>query len=125
MGFYEDPYSDFGRLTLEIRRAIRLVVDTGLHAKRWSREKAGQYILDNQPGDKAQAQKDIDRYIVMPGQATAYMIGQREILRLRSVAQKKLGSKFSYKGFHDVVLSHGAVPLDVLAANVEAWMKRA
>jgi uncharacterized protein (DUF885 family) len=125
MGFYQDPYSDFGRLTLEIRRAIRLVVDTGLHSKRWSREKAIQYILDNQPGDKPQAQKDIDRYIVMPGQATAYMIGQREILRLRDKAKASLGSRFSYKGFHDVVLSHGAVPLDVLAQNVEAWIKKA
>jgi len=125
MGFYQDPYSDFGRLTLEIRRAIRLVVDTGLHSKRWSREKAVQYILDNQPGDKPQAQKDIDRYIVMPGQATAYMIGQREILRLRDKAKASLGSRFSYKGFHDVVLSHGAVPLDVLAQNVEAWIKKA
>ena len=125
MGFYQDPYSDFGRLTLEIRRAIRLVVDTGLHSKRWSRDKAVQYILDNQPGDKPQAQKDIDRYIVMPGQATAYMIGQREILRLRDKAKSSLGARFSYKGFHDVVLSHGAVPLDVLAQNVEAWIMKA
>lgn len=122
MGFYEDPYSDFGRLTLEVRRAIRLVVDTGLHAKRWSREQAVQYILDNQPGDRAQAEKDIDRYIVMPGQATAYMIGQQEILRLRERARTVMGAKFDIRGFHDVVLTRGAVPLDVLAANVEAWI---
>ncbi|MBU6373491.1 MAG: DUF885 family protein [Alphaproteobacteria bacterium] len=122
MGFYEDPYSDFGRLTLEVRRAIRLVVDTGLHAKRWSREQAVQYILDNQPGDRAQAEKDIDRYIVMPGQATAYMIGQQEILRLREKARTAMGAKFDIRGFHDVVLTRGAVPLDVLAANVDAWI---
>lgn len=122
MGFYEDPYSDFGRLTLEVRRAIRLVVDTGLHARRWSREQAVQYILDNQPGDRAQAEKDIDRYIVMPGQATAYMIGQQEILRLREKARTAMGAKFDIRGFHDVVLTRGAVPLDVLAANVDAWI---
>ena len=125
MGFYQDPYSDFGRLTLEIRRAIRLVVDTGLHAKRWPREQAIQYILANQPGDRAQAAKDIDRYIVMPGQATAYMIGQQEILRLRDKAKAKLGAGFSYGAFHDVVLRHGAVPLGVLAANVDGWLAQA
>jgi uncharacterized protein (DUF885 family) len=121
MGFYEDPYSDFGRLTLELRRAIRLVVDTGLHAKRWPRAQAIQYVLDNQPGDRAQATKDIDRYIVMPGQATAYMIGQREILRLREEARTRLGDRFDMRGFHDAVLGAGEVPLDLLASRVGAW----
>jgi uncharacterized protein (DUF885 family) len=118
MGFYADPYSDFGRLTLELRRAIRLVVDTGLHHKRWTRRQAMDYILANQPGDEASAQRDIDRYIVMPGQATAYLIGQREILRLRDTAKTRLGSGFTLAKFHDVVLGNGAVPLDVLGELV-------
>jgi uncharacterized protein (DUF885 family) len=121
MGFYEDPYADIGRMVLELRRAIRLVVDTGLHAKRWPREQGVQYILDNQPGDRAQAVKDIDRYIVMPAQATAYMIGQREILRLRDEAKARLGARFDIRGFHDVVLGQGEMPLDMLAARVGAW----
>jgi uncharacterized protein (DUF885 family) len=114
MGFYQDPYSDFGRIVLELRRAIRLVVDTGLHAKRWSRQQAIQYILDNQPGDEAQARLDIDRYIVMPGQATAYLIGQMKILELREKARAAMGARFDIKTFHDAVLGSGAVPLDVL-----------
>jgi uncharacterized protein (DUF885 family) len=120
MGFYADPYSDFGRLTLELRRAIRLVVDTGLHHKRWTRRQAMDYILANQPGDEASARRDIDRYIVMPGQATAYLIGQREILRLRDTAKTQLGSGFTLAKFHDVVLGNGAVPLDVLGELVGA-----
>jgi uncharacterized protein (DUF885 family) len=118
MGFYDDPYSDFGRLTLELRRAIRLVVDTGLHHKRWTRRQAMDYILANQPGDEASAQRDIDRYIVMPGQATAYLIGQREILRLREAARQRLGTNFTLAKFHDIVLGNGSVPLDVLSELV-------
>lgn len=121
MGAYEDPYSDFGRLVLELRRAIRLVVDTGLHHKRWPRQQAINYILANQPGDEAQARKDIDRYIVMPGQATAYMIGQMEILRLREEAREARGDRFDIRGFHDTVLGAGAVPLDILGERVKAW----
>jgi uncharacterized protein (DUF885 family) len=121
MGFYQDHYSDFGRVVLELRRAIRLVVDTGLHARRWTREQAIQYILDNQPGDEAQARRDIDRYIVMPGQATAYLIGQMKILELRARAQARLAGRYSIKGFHDAVLGSGAVPLDVLEGLVGAW----
>ena len=120
MGFYTDPYSDFGRLTLELRRAIRLVVDTGLHHKRWTRRQAMDYILANQPGDEASARRDIDRYIVMPGQATSYMIGQIEILRLRQAAKTRLGAGFTLAKFHDVVLGNGAVPLDVLGELVGA-----
>jgi uncharacterized protein (DUF885 family) len=120
MGFYTDPYSDFGRLTLELRRAIRLVVDTGLHHKRWTRQEAINYILANQPGDEASAQRDIDRYLVMPGQATAYLIGQIEILRLREAARTRLGSRFTLAKFHDVVLGNGSVPLDVLGELVGA-----
>jgi uncharacterized protein (DUF885 family) len=121
MGFYQDPYSDFGRLTLELRRAIRLVVDTGLHAKRWPRQQAIQYVLDNQPGEEAQARRDIDRYIVMPGQATAYLIGSLEIQRLRQQASARLGPRFDIRGFHDVVLGSGPVPLDVLGTLVAGW----
>lgn len=120
MGFYTDPYSDFGRLTLELRRAIRLVVDTGLHHKRWTRQEAINYILANQPGDEASARRDIDRYIVYPGQATAYMIGQIEILRLREAAKTRLGAGFTLAKFHDVVLGNGSVPLDVLGELVGA-----
>jgi uncharacterized protein (DUF885 family) len=120
MGFYTDPYSDFGRLTLELRRAIRLVVDTGLHHKRWTRRQAMDYILANQPGDEASARRDIDRYIVYPGQATAYMIGQSEILRLRDAAKQRMGASFTLAKFHDVVLGNGAVPLDVLGELVGA-----
>lgn len=122
MGFYSDPYSDFGRLTLELRRAIRLVVDTGLHYKRWPRQQAIDYILANQPGDEASARRDIDRYIVYPGQATAYMIGQIEILRLREAAKQKMGADFTLAKFHDVVLGNGSVPLDVLAELVGAMV---
>ncbi|MFN8920318.1 MAG: DUF885 domain-containing protein, partial [Hyphomonadaceae bacterium] len=122
MGFYQDPYSDFGRQVLELRRAIRLVVDTGLHAKRWPKEQAIAYILANQPGDLESATRDINRYIVMPGQATAYMIGQMEILRLRADAQRRLGSRYDIKKFHDIVLGSGFVPLDVLKELVEAWV---
>lgn len=127
MGFYQDPYSDFGRLTLEVRRAIRLVVDTGLHAKRWPRSQAIQYILDNQPGGEDQARKDIDRYIVMPGQATAYKIGMNTILDLRSEAKAAMGEAidsrriFDIRAFHDVVLSEGAMPLNMLAERVRAF----
>ncbi|MDX2237881.1 MAG: DUF885 domain-containing protein [Hyphomonadaceae bacterium] len=121
MGFYQDPYSDFGRLTLELRRAIRLVVDTGLHDKRWTRQQAIDYILATQPGEEDQARRDIDRYIVMPGQATAYKIGQLEILRLREAARARLGARFDIRAFHDLVLRAGPMPLDMLRARVDAW----
>jgi uncharacterized protein (DUF885 family) len=123
MGFYQDPYSDFGRLTLELRRAIRLVVDTGLHALRWPRQQAIQYILDNQPGGEDQARRDIDRYIVMPGQATAYLIGSLEIQRLRAEALAAMGARFDIRGFHDTVLENGAIPLDVLGERVQHWAR--
>jgi uncharacterized protein (DUF885 family) len=123
MGFYEDPYADFGRLVLELRRAIRLVVDTGLHHKRWTRERAIAYVLANQPSDEDQAKRDIERYIVNPGQAAAYMIGQMEILRLRAQAKTTLGTKFDIRQFHDAVLRNGAVPLNVLDELVTAWVR--
>lgn len=121
MGGYQDPYSDFGRLVLELRRAIRLVVDTGLHSKGWTRQQAIDYILANQPANAREAGRDIGRYIVNPGQATAYLVGQMEILRLREEARQALGPRFSISRFHDAVLANGAVPLDVLGELVREW----
>lgn len=121
MGGYQDPYSEFGRLVLELRRAIRLVVDTGLHSKRWTRQQTIDYILANQPSNPREADRDTGRYIVNPGQATAYMVGQMEILRLRAEAQRTMGARFNISGFHDAVLANGAVPLDVLGELVRDW----
>ena len=122
MGFYQDPYSDFGRLQLELHRAIRLVVDSGLHHKRWTREQAIKYVEDNSADAKGGIVKAIERYIVYPGQATAYMIGKLKIEDLRTRAQQALGPRFDYKGFHDAVLLSGPVPLDILERNVDAWI---
>lgn len=122
MGFYTDPYRDFGRLQLELHRAIRLVVDTGLHNKKWTREQAIQYVLDNSADAPGGVVKAIERYAVFPGQATAYMIGRLKISELRDKAQKELGPKFSYADFHDAVLLSGAVPMEVLEENVNAYI---
>lgn len=122
MGFYEDPYSDFGRLGMELWRACRLVVDTGIHHKRWSREEAIQYLTDNTPNPEGDIRKAIERYIVYPGQATAYMIGKLKILELRTRAQEALGEKFTMGGFHDVILKNGPLPLNILEEQVDAWI---
>jgi uncharacterized protein (DUF885 family) len=122
MGFYTDPYRDFGRLQLELHRAIRLVVDTGLHDKRWSREQAIQYVLDNSADAPGGVVKAIERYVIYPGQATAYMVGRLKISELRDRAQQALGDRFTMAGFHDAVLLSGRVPLDVLEENVDAWI---
>lgn len=122
MGFYTDPYSDFGRLGMELWRAARLVVDTGIHSKRWSREQAIAYLSENTPNPDGDIRKAIERYIVMPGQATAYMIGKLKIMELRERARTELGSAFDIRGFHDVVLTNGPVPLSILEENVEAWI---
>ncbi|MCR9271290.1 MAG: DUF885 domain-containing protein [Hyphomonadaceae bacterium] len=122
MGFYEDPYSDFGRLAMELWRAARLVVDTGLHEKRWTREEAIDYLLENTPNPEGDCRKAIERYIVMPGQATAYKIGMIKILDLREDARARLEDKFDIRDFHDVVLKDGPVPLQILEENVEAWI---
>lgn len=122
MGFYADPYSDFGRLAMELWRACRLVVDTGLHEMQWSREKAIQYLIDNTPNPKADSVKAIERYIAMPGQATAYMIGKLKIMELRNRAQTELGDKFEYRDFHDTILKDGPLPLTVLEENVNKWI---
>lgn len=122
MGFYTDPYSDFGRLGMELWRACRLVVDTGIHDKRWSREQAIQYLKDNTPNPDGDIEKAIERYIVYPGQATAYLIGKLKIMELRGRAQAALGDKFDFRAFHDVVLESGPVPLDILERRVDAWI---
>jgi len=122
MGFYEDPYSDFGRLAMELWRAARLVVDTGLHEKQWTREEAIQYLLENTPNPEGDCRKAIERYIVMPGQATAYKIGMIKIVELREDARARLGDAFDIRDFHDVVLKDGPVPLQILEENVEAWI---
>lgn len=123
MGYYKDPYDDFGRLAMEIWRAARLVVDTGIHDKHWTREQAIQYLLDNTPNPEGDCRKAIERYIVMPGQATAYKIGMNRILDLREKAKAELGDRFDIRAFHDVVLKDGAVPLDILEENVDAWIE--
>jgi uncharacterized protein (DUF885 family) len=123
MGFYTDPFSDFGRLGMELWRACRLVVDTGIHDKRWTREQAIQYLRDTTPNPEGDIVKAIERYIVYPGQATAYTIGKIKIMELRQRAKDRLGRKFDWRGFHDVVLTGGPMPLDVLDRRVEAWIK--
>jgi uncharacterized protein (DUF885 family) len=122
MGFYQDPYSDFGRLAMELWRACRLVVDTGLHAKRWSREEAIEYLVDNTPNARYDAVKAIERYIAMPGQATAYMIGKLKIMELRDKSRAALGDNFDIRGFHDEVLKDGPVPLSLLESKIDAWI---
>ena len=116
MGFYRDPYSEFGRLAMELWRACRLVVDTGIHSKRWTREEAIGYLIENTPNSKADAVKAIERYIAMPGQATAYMIGKLKIMELRERARTSLGEDFDLRDFHDAVIEDGPMPLTLLEA---------
>jgi len=123
MGFYEDPYSRFGQLAMELWRAARLVVDTGIHSKRWSREEAIAYLVNNTPNAEYDCIKAIERYIAMPGQATAYMIGKLRIVELREQAREALGDKFDIRLFHDTVLGSGPVPLNKLAENIDAMVR--
>ncbi|MFC5370968.1 DUF885 domain-containing protein [Brevundimonas faecalis] len=122
MGFYQDPYSDFGRLSTELWRAVRLVTDTGLHAKRWSREQAMDYFRRNSLLSERDIQKEVERYITNPGQATSYKIGELKIEALRAKAEAALGDRFDIKDYHAVVLGSGSVPLDVLEDQVNAWI---
>ncbi|PTQ10784.1 DUF885 domain-containing protein [Sphingomonas oleivorans] len=122
MGLYTDPYRDFGRLQLELHRAIRLVVDTGIHHKRWTREQAIKYVEDNSADAPGGIVKAIERYIVYPGQATAYMIGRLKISELRAKAERELGPKYDVRAFHDLVLKSGPLPLDMLEDRVDAWI---
>lgn len=122
MGFYTDPYNDFGRLSLELWRAARLVTDTGVHAKRWSRERAMDYFKQNTLLSDLDIQKEVERYITNPGQATSYKIGQLKILELREKARRELGPRFDIRDFHAAVLDNGSLPLDVLEAEVNAYI---
>lgn len=122
LGLYKDPYSKFGQLTYDMWRAVRLVVDTGLHDKHWSRQQAIDYFKANAAKTEADIVNEIDRYIGWPGQALAYKIGQLRILELRREAEQRLGPRFDVRAFHDVVLSTGAVPLDVLSRVVRDWI---
>ncbi len=122
MGLYDDPYSKFGQLTYEMWRAVRLVVDTGIHYMRWDRERAIEYFLKNTAKQELDVVNEVDRYITWPAQALAYKIGQLRISAIRAKAEKTLGAKFDVRVFHDELLKHGALPLDVLEAKMDAWI---
>ena len=122
IGMYQDPYSDFGRLTMELWRAVRLVVDTGMHSKKWTREESIEFYTSNTPNPRIDAVKMVERHAVMPGQATAYKIGMLKILENRSKAQLALGDDFDIREFHDVVLKNGAVPMNLLEAQVDQYI---
>ncbi len=123
-GFYKDPYSDFGRLSMELWRACRLVVDVGIHWKRWTREEGIEFYAANTPSPMSECVAMVERHIVMPGQATAYKIGQMKILELLNHSRKELGDKFDIKGFHDEVLRHGSLPLNILEENINKWIAK-
>ena len=122
LGVYDDPYQNLGRLRSEMHRAIRLVVDTGLHAKGWSRERAVAYMLENNGGNEADVVQEIERYMAIPGQALSYKIGEQKILELRLRAEKKLGSRFDIRVFHDEILNGGGLPLAVLEEKIVRWL---
>ncbi len=125
VGFYQDPYRNFGRLSYEMWRACRLVVDTGMHYLGWTREQAIQFMADNTALSLHNITAEVDRYIAWPGQAVAYKTGELKIRELRRLAEERLKDRFDVREFHDVVLANGAVPLSVLEANVKAWLDKA
>ena len=122
MGLYEDPYDRMGQLAYDMWRAVRLVVDTGMHYKGWSRDRAIEYFKSNAPKTEQDIVNEIDRYIGTPGEALAYKIGQLKILELRERAQKALGGKFDLRDFNDAVLATGSVPLAALEKHIDAWI---
>jgi uncharacterized protein (DUF885 family) len=123
LGLYTDPYSRFGRLSLDAHRACRLVVDTGMHAFGWSRDQAIDYLIEHAQLERGFAEAEIDRYLVWPGQATAYKVGEQRILGLREKSQSALGARFDLRRFHNAVLDHGALPLTVLERTIEEWVE--
>lgn len=124
LNLYTDPYQDFGRLSMELFRAARLVLDTGIHSKQWSREEAVDYMLTNTANAEGDIRTEIDRYIVWPGQATAYKIGMIKIQELKAKAKEQLGNKFDIREFHDVILANGSVPLTILEELVDQWIAK-
>ena len=122
IGFYKDPYSDYGRLENDMWRAIRLVVDTGVHSQHWTRQQMVDYFHEHSALDETNIQSEVDRYIAWPAQALGYKMGQLKILELRDKAKTALGPKFDLKAFHDEVLDSGALPLDVLERRADAWI---
>jgi uncharacterized protein (DUF885 family) len=123
MGIYaDDPLGDLGRLQAEMFRAVRLVVDTGMHAFRWSREEAIEYMIENTGMTEAEVTREIERYIVWPGQATAYKTGQLAIIDLREEAETRLGDQFDIREFHELILMNGAMPLNLLSQSVNNWI---
>jgi uncharacterized protein (DUF885 family) len=121
-GTYQDPYAEYGRLTTEMWRAIRLVVDTGMHAKGWTEQQAVDYFSANSSIPATAIKSEVRRYLIMPGQATAYKVGMIKIQQLRKKAETELGPKFDIRGFHDAVLGGGALPLDLLERRVDQWI---
>jgi uncharacterized protein (DUF885 family) len=124
LGMFKDPYQYMGRLNNEMERAVRLVVDAGMHHKGWSREQAIAYVLENQPVTDLVAEQRIERYMVLPGQGASYKVGELKIIELRNKAQKILGSKFDIREFHDEVLKEGCLPLSILEKQIDKWIER-
>jgi uncharacterized protein (DUF885 family) len=122
LGLYKDPYQYFGMLSSELHRAIRLVVDVGLHAKGWSRLEAIDYFIKNSPKSRASIEAEVERYMALPGQALSYKIGQLKIIELRKKAEKELGDKFDIKEFHNILLEQGCIPLQLLEEKINRWI---
>jgi uncharacterized protein (DUF885 family) len=123
MGFYQDPYSEYGRLQNLMWRSIRLVVDTGVHSQHWSRQQMIDFFHDHTAMDEQNIESEVDRYIAWPGQALSYKLGEMTILRMREKARAKLGAKFDIRAFHDAVLGKGPLPLDVLESYLNEWIE--
>ena len=122
MGFYQDPYSEYGQLENEMWRSVRLVVDTGVHAKHWSRQQMVDFFRQHTAMDEPNIETEVDRYIAWPGQALAYKLGQMKIIELRERARQQLGASFDLRAFHDALLADGPLPLDVLEGNLDRWI---
>jgi uncharacterized protein (DUF885 family) len=124
VGFFQDPYSYYGHLQDDMLRAIRLVVDTGLHYKHWTRQQVVDFFHEHSAQDEPNVQSETDRYIAWPGQALGYKIGQLQILKLRQYSKDQLGDKFSIRDFHDQIIDAGALPMDVLETRIHTWVEK-